>query len=145
MNLKSALNSGARMRVQKGPQAQPRIQGPQPAKAQPRTSKLNKTEQRYADILEGRKRMGLLQEYFVQAVALKLGDRSTYWPDFLIVHNDGSLEFLEIKGFMKAVGAAKFKIARTMFWWAKFTMMSYDSRRGWYENEHASRDKRPGE
>jgi hypothetical protein len=131
------------IRVQMGAAPVPRGER-KTAKARQRASKLNKTEQRYADLLEETKRYGHINEYFVQAVALKLGEGSTYWPDFLVIHNDGSLEFVEVKGYMKAVGAAKFKIARTMFWWAKFTMLSY-AKGSWVENENASRNKRPGE
>lgn len=135
MNLKSALHSRmtARMRVQKGGEAVPRIQGQVAAVAQPRASKLNKTEQRYADILEARKLAGTLQAYFVQEVTLKIGDDCRYTPDFLVIENDGALTFIEIKGgFVREDAIVKFRAAAKQFWWARFEMMQL-TKTGWQQ------------
>jgi hypothetical protein len=134
MNLKDALASGARLRVQKGPQAKPRPQGPQTqAKAQPRASKLNKTEQRYADILERRKMAGTLQDYYVQEITVKIGDDCRYTPDFCVIEMDGTLTFIEIKGgFVREDAIVKFRAAAKQFWWAKFEMHQWTGG-GWLQ------------
>lgn len=114
------------------------------AKAKPRRVGLNQTEERYRQLLELRKRTGEIQEYFVQAITLKIGTDCRYIPDFLILENDGSLTFIEIKGFMHAVGAAKFRVAQEMFWWADFKLVRRIKGQ-WVESEKATRNKRTGE
>lgn len=118
--------------------------GTKRGRACPRVSKLNRTEERYRDLLEQRKRAGEIQEYFVQAVTLVLARDCRYTADFLVIENDGTLVFHEVKGFMHAVGAAKFRVAQSMFWWAKFVMVRREKGQ-WTYSDDAQRNKRRGE
>lgn len=113
-------------------------------KARPRVSGLNKTEARYRDMLRDRKAAGEIQDYFVQAVTFRIGDDCRYVPDFLIIENDGAMTFIEVKGFMRQVGAAKFRVAKEMFWWAEFRMVRWIGKQ-WVESDKATRNKRRGE
>jgi len=107
------------------------VQGGLPARARARANSLNKTELRYRDMLETMKRGGLIQDYAVQSVTLKIGDDCRYLPDFLVIELDGTIKFIEIKGFLRDDALVKFRAAQEKFWWAKFEMIQYDRREGW--------------
>ncbi len=52
---------------------------------------MNATESRYADILQARKLSGEIVEWLFESVTLKLAADCRYSPDFMVLHNDGSL------------------------------------------------------
>ena len=83
----------------------------------------NKWESEYAEILEGGKRAGVFLWYGFEALTLRLADRTTYRPDFIVVMADGSVEAIEIKGFPRDDAIVKYKVAAEMFPWIKFRMM----------------------
>lgn len=132
MNLKDALASGARLRVQKGPQAQPRIQGnhvastvkPKPDYAPYRS----RWEKEYADRLDFEVRGGLIKSWKYEAVRFKIatGDKATgereawYRPDFMIEQHTGTLRFDEVKGYERPRAILAWKVAAStypMFHW----------------------------
>jgi hypothetical protein len=133
-SLRSALKSGARLRVQKGPQAVAREQGQRaPAVAIPLKDKLNKTERRYADILQARWDRGEIQEYLTQEITLKIGEDCRYTPDFCVIELGGTITFIEIKGgFVREDAIVKFRAAAKQFWWARFEMIQY-TKTGWQQ------------
>lgn len=86
-----------------------------PAKASERPCRMNKTEARYAAILEARKIAGEIREWHFEAVTLRLGDDCRYTPDFLVVLADGTLEFHETKGFWRDDAKVKVRVAASLF------------------------------
>ena len=89
---------------------------------------MNKTEHEYYLILEAQKQRGEIAWWGFEAIRLKLADRTTYTPDFVILDTMENivsitkLRFIEIKGFRRDDAMVKFKIAREQFWWADFEM-----------------------
>lgn len=65
---------------------------------QPRPGVMNGTEQAYADHLEALVRAGVVRRWYFEAVKFKLGPRTHYTPDFLVVFADGRVEWHEVKG-----------------------------------------------
>ena len=59
---------------------------------------MNKTEESYSDILETRKLAGDIAEWFFEPCSWRYGKGARFSADFMIVHNDGSLEFVDCKG-----------------------------------------------
>jgi hypothetical protein len=77
--------------------------------------RMNKTEARYAQRLEGLKACGEILEYHFEAVKLRLADATFYSPDFMVITADG-IEFHEVKGGMiRDDAAVKFKVASEKF------------------------------
>jgi hypothetical protein len=59
---------------------------------------MNGPENRYANILEGRKRLGELVDWRFECLKLKLADKTYFTADFFVVRNDGELELVDVKG-----------------------------------------------
>lgn len=81
---------------------------------------LNKWEAQYLDLLladPSTKWLG------VQSLQFKLGYRTTYTPDFIVVRN-GGIEAHEVKGFMRDDAAVKIKTAARSFRWIKFVLVT---------------------
>jgi hypothetical protein len=85
------------------------------AKAVMTQSPMNKTEERYAWVLEGRKQAGEIQRYEFEKITLKLGDDCRYTPDFYVVNRESEVEFHEVKGFFRDDAKVKIKVAAEMF------------------------------
>ena len=68
------------------------------AKATLRAPEMNKTEEKYAWLLEVRRRAGEITRYDFGKVTFKLGDDCRYTPDFMVVRSDLVIEFHEVKG-----------------------------------------------
>jgi hypothetical protein len=84
---------------------------------------MNKTEARFAEMLEGKLRRNEIAWYGFEAVRLKLATKTYYTPDFVILHNDGTLEFAEVKGHWEDDARVKIKVVAKMFW--MFTFRAY--------------------
>lgn len=93
------------------------------AKAEKQVHRMNKTEAAYATELEWQIRDGKIAAYFFEAVKLRLATKTWYTPDFLVLGNDGTMGFVEIKGFLRDDGAVKFKVAREMFPMFRWVML----------------------
>lgn len=76
---------------------------------------LNKTEQAFANHLDGLKRAGVIREFWPHPFSLRLAKGSHYEPDFLVQRADDVLEIHEVKGFRNALGQTKLKIAAEKF------------------------------
>lgn len=59
---------------------------------------MNKTESAYASVLEERKRSGEIAEYWYEGIKLRLADKTFYTPDFFIMHVNGELHAVDVKG-----------------------------------------------
>lgn len=84
---------------------------------------MNGTETRFAELLQARKILGEIQEWYFEAMRLKLAHDSHYTPDFVVLHNDGSLECIDTKGGgpQDPNGNTKLKVAASKHWWFRFT------------------------
>jgi hypothetical protein len=76
---------------------------------------MNKTEARYAELLEIRKRVGEIAWYAFEGITLKLGDDCRYTPDFAVMLACGEMEMHETKGFFRDDAKVKIKVAAQMF------------------------------
>lgn len=59
---------------------------------------MNQTESKYAEILQARKIAGDIVEWRFESTTFKLASDCKYTPDFEVIHNDGSKEFVDVKG-----------------------------------------------
>jgi hypothetical protein len=111
---------------------------PEPTKRH-RTSRprgeMNKTEARYADELRLLERAGQIKWWKFEAVTLRLARKTTYTPDFLVQHLDGSLEFIETKGFWEDDARVKIKVAAEMFPMFRFVALKPGKRGQWIREE----------
>lgn len=104
------------------------------AKVQASALAMNTYEAKFAMKLEADKREGLIEDWKFEAIRLRLADRTTYTPDFLVIKNETTrlddhvslrhavIRFIEIKGFRRDDAMVKFKIARELYPWAEFEM-----------------------
>lgn len=92
---------------------------------------VNKLETMYATTLEALKKGGAIHDWGVHRITLKLADDTRYTPDFDIVHNDGTIEFRETKGFMRDDAGVKLKVAAKEFPHYRFTLVTRDRKLGW--------------
>lgn len=76
---------------------------------------MNKTEARYAALLEIRKRVGEIAWYAFEGITLKLGEDCRYTPDFAVMLTCGEMEMHETKGFFRDDAKVKIKVAAKMF------------------------------
>ena len=60
--------------------------------------RMNKGEQRYAQLLEQRREDGLIAAWWFEACSWRLADNTHYRGDFLVMTTDGALELHEVKG-----------------------------------------------
>lgn len=94
---------------------------------------MNRTEEKYAWVLEGRKLAGEIQQYGFEKLTLKLGADCRYTPDFFVVNRDGEIEFHEVKGFFRDDAKVKIKVAAESFPFRFF--LARFSRDGWTVTE----------
>ncbi len=79
-------------------------------------SRMNRTEQAYADRLELRRHGGEVAWWCFEGLTFKLGPDLRYTPDFPLMLTDGTLEIHECKGgFARDDSKAKFQMAAGKF------------------------------
>lgn len=85
---------------------------------------MNKTESQYADMLQARKLAGEIIDWMFEAMTFKLAADTRYTPDFVIMHLDGTIECVDVKGGgpMDASSRVKVKVAAEKFWCFKFVI-----------------------
>lgn len=76
---------------------------------------MNKTEAEYAGILEVRKRVGEIADYWFECFTFKLAQDCRLTPDFVVMMPDGVLELHEVKGFWEGDAIVKAKVAAEKF------------------------------
>jgi hypothetical protein len=102
--------------------------------ARRKSKAMNRTEQRYALILEARKAAGEVQTYYFEGITFKLDHDCRYTPDFIVRLAGGELEAIEVKaGWKRKSGnvgprvmdgaGEKFKWAREKFPMFRFRMV----------------------
>ncbi len=77
--------------------------------------KMNKTEERYANMLEGMKAIGAIKWYKFEALKLRLADNTFYTPDFAVMRDDDVMECHEVKGFWMDDARVKVKVAADLY------------------------------
>lgn len=93
---------------------------------------MNKLERSYAEHLDAE--MGhTIVWWAYEAVKLKLADRTTYTPDFLVQRTSGALEVRETKGFMRDDANVKIKVAAAQFPFPFFLIRKVNG--GWDSQE----------
>lgn len=64
--------------------------------------KMNKEEQRFALWLENEVREGRVIYWDFESLGLRLADRTSYTPDFVVQLADGTIEMVEVKAYWKS-------------------------------------------
>lgn len=77
--------------------------------------KMNSLESSYARYLEGLKQAGEILFWKYEPFALKLADRTTYTPDFIVVGKNQEIEIHETKGYWREDARVKIKCACAAF------------------------------
>ncbi|MCA7883218.1 hypothetical protein LGM58_08465 [Burkholderia contaminans] len=80
-----------------------------------KAGEMNKTEQRYADHLEARKRQGEVVWYRFEGIKFRLADNTFYTPDFAVMLANGQLEAHEVKGHWQDDARVKVKVAADQY------------------------------
>ena len=64
------------------------------------TGTMNRTEQRYANLLEVQRLAGEIASWHYEAFRLRLGEnwRTTWNPDFMVILSTGEIELVDVKG-----------------------------------------------
>lgn len=91
----------------------------------------NKTEAAFAAALA---LMSNVLDYRFEAVTLKIAKDCRYTPDFMVLYNDGSIHFYEVKGFWRDDARVKIKVAARMF--SEFNFTAVTRKGGEWQYEH---------
>lgn len=94
---------------------------------------MNKLESSYAAELEVMKRAGVILSYEYETISLRLANRTTYTPDFLVVYPD-RMELHECKGFWRDDARVKWKVAADKFPWFRFVAVQRKGKEWSIEN-----------
>ena len=79
-----------------------------------RMTKMNKTEKRYAQNLELRRKAGEITRYSFETLKFILAKNTSYTPDFLVITPE-CIELHEVKGWWREDARVKIKVAAQMF------------------------------
>jgi len=88
-------------------------------------------ERDYAKHLQLRKLAGEIRDWKLEPSRFLIGFDCRYKPDFQVVMNDGTIEFHEVKGFMRDDANVKLKTAATTFPQYPFILVTWDKSTGW--------------
>lgn len=98
---------------------------------------MNKTEAKFAQLLESRKLAGEIVHYRYEAVKLCVvpgqpGKRQAVWytPDFLVLHATGLVEMIDVKGSGGWEDTARVKIKLVAWRYPEFAWVGYTLTRG---------------
>lgn len=109
------------------------------ARAKARPGALNRVERERAGVLELLRQGGLIQGWLAHPWSLRLGKRSRYEFDFLVIDLDGTLICEEVKGragwSLDDESRTKFKVAAELFPFLRFRGVER-TEDGWDSVEH---------
>jgi hypothetical protein len=88
-------------------------------------------ERKYAEQLDWDKKQGTIIDWYYEFITFKLADGSRYTPDFVVIRGEG-IECIEIKGFLRTTGRAKFLYARDKFPYFKWTMKAWNKKEKYF-------------
>ena len=75
---------------------------------------MNKTEQKYADVLNLLQSTGEILGWRFEAIKFILAPNTSYTPDFQVIFED-RIAFVEVKGFLREDANIKFKVVAEKF------------------------------
>jgi hypothetical protein len=86
----------------------------------------SKAESSYALVLEARRLAGEITGWSYETVTLVIGDdgkrKAHYTPDFVVLHNDGRIQFVEVKGaYAREASRVRYRVAVERYQWALWT------------------------
>lgn len=101
---------------------------------------MNGTETAYAELLHIRKLSGEIVDWLFESVTFKLADDTRYTPDFAVLFNDGTMEFVDAKGGgpIDPKSLVKIKCAAEKFFQFRFCIEQKQSKKnggGWTRKE----------
>ncbi len=98
----------------------------------------NKTEEKYANDLAIKKHTGEIVDWMFEAVTFVLADGSRYTPDFMVLHNDDTIEFVNVKGGgpIDPNSLTKHKFAAEKFYMYHWTIERLIGGYGWERTEY---------
>lgn len=108
------------------------------AKKPLKNSRMNRTEAEFGELLHSLKSSNLIRNYLFESYTFRLADRTTYTPDFCVIHLDGLMEFVEVKGFWRDDARVKFKVTAELFPWHDWTAVS-KKKKEWKQEKVALR------
>ena len=80
-----------------------------------KAGRMNNAELAYSKRLALQKMAGKILWYSFEGITLRLADRTTYTPDFVVMLANGELEMHEVKGFWTDDAKVKVKVAAEKF------------------------------
>jgi len=108
------------------------------ARTRPIPGTMNKTEELYQEHLRSLRDNGEILEFWWEGIKLKLANKTTYTPDFLVLTKELTLECHEVKGFWQDDARAKTKIAAAMYYpfiFKAFTPIAKGKGGGWLQED----------
>jgi hypothetical protein len=85
---------------------------------------MNKAEQAYALHLKCLLLAGEIEWFAFEPWKLRLAQKTTYTPDFVVMRPDGALECHEVKGHWEDDARVKIKVAAETYWMLKFVAIT---------------------
>ena len=76
---------------------------------------MNAAEERYAGVLELRRKAGEVYQWGFEAIKLRLAEGAWYTPDFLVVLESGGIEIHEFKGHWREAALVRIKVAAALY------------------------------
>lgn len=91
--------------------------------------RMNKTERRYAAVLESRRKAGEILWWDFEVFRLRLGPKCFYNIDFAVVNQNHEIEIHEVKGgFIRDDASVKLKAAAEKYPFLRFFLCQYKKR-----------------
>lgn len=95
---------------------------------------MNSLEAAYAAHLETLKQNGEIIWWAYEPIKLRLANKTSYNPDFLVIRSNGEVEIHETKGYWRDDARLKIKVAAEYFWFFKFVAIQQQTKKaggGW--------------
>lgn len=89
-----------------------------------RAEQMNRLERQYSEYLEEQRVIGAIALWVYSPMKLRLADLTYYSPDFMVIAQNGEVEFHETKGFMRDDANVKIKVAAEQFPWFTFVLVT---------------------
>lgn len=93
----------------------------------------SKLEARFADELEGFRRLGDIISWCHEPVRIRIGCGAYYKPDFMVVVPGGRVAFYEVKGHWREAARVRIKVAASLHPYWRFTAVQYQDGAWRYE------------
>lgn len=91
---------------------------------------MNKLETNYMGVLEEMKLCKHIIDYRFEAIKLRLADRTTYTPDFMVI-KETHIELHEVKGHWEDDARVKWKVAAEAYPWFEFVAVTQPRKDAW--------------